>query len=222
MSLPEPSDKIFKLDGYRMHDCGGRVGVWLAKGAPYEHQLLYQIKELDLGGTVFDVGAHVGNHTIYLAAHGYKVQAWEPHEPSREILMSNLELNPHLADNIVVHEWAAGDRLTHGRFTKGMWLEFDPTRGGANMKLERGDIPVMPIDGKVQVDDLTVVKVDVEGMEPHVLRGMVDLLSEFRPIVYAETHSQEKEQEIRTILKPLGYSRTEIIEMGSPMHRWDA
>lgn len=218
MSLPEPSERIFEMDGYRMHDSGGRVSQWLAKGAPYEHKLLYQIRDLALGGTVFDVGAHVGNHSLFLAANGYRVQAWEPYAPSRLLLRQNLELNPHL--DVAVHSWAAGDRETVGRFTKGMWLEFDPARDGATMKVDRGDIPVKPIDGNAVVDDLTVVKVDVEGMEPHVLRGMRQTLLEHLPVVYAETHTDEAERAIASVLEPLGYTLGERIKMGSMMHRW--
>lgn len=206
------------MDGYRMHDCGGRVGAWLAKGAPYEHKLLYQIRDLGLSGTAFDVGAHVGNHALYLASIGLKVHAWEPHEPSRRILYSNLELNPHLS--VTVHPWAAGDRDTYGRFTKGMWLEFDPFRDGATMKVDRGDIPVHPIDGRLNVDDLAVVKIDVEGMEPHVLRGMRQTLLANLPVVYCETHDPEAELSQRAVLEPLGYTLAETIKMGSPVTRW--
>ena len=117
--------------------------------------------------------------------------------------------------------WAAGDRDTVGRFTKGMWLEFDPTRAGATMKVDRGDVPVHRIDERVKVGSLAVVKVDVEGMEPHVLRGMRGLLRKHLPVVYCETHTDEKEAEIASVLEPLGYTLTEKLKQGSPMHRWN-
>lgn len=219
MTLPEPTDRIFQLDGYRMHDTGGRIGQWLAKGAPYEHRLLYQIRDTIPPGVAFDVGAHIGNHSLFLAANGFDVHAWEPYGYSRSLLHRNLLLNPHLS--VKVHPWAAGDRDTVGRFTRGMWLEFDPTRDGATLKVDRGDVPVHRIDDRVAVDSLAVVKVDVEGMEPHVLRGMRQTLRLHRPVVYCETHTKDKEDEIRSVLEPLGYTLTEKLRQGSPMHRWD-
>lgn len=207
------------MGGYRIGDCGGRVGAWLAKGAPYEHKLLYQIRDRHPTGSAFDVGAHVGNHTLFLAALGLKVWAWEPYGPTRDLLRANVLLNPHL--DITVVPWAAGDRDTVGRFTKGMWLEFDPAREGATMKVDRGDIPVHPIDSRLNVDDLAVVKIDVEGMEPHVLRGMRDHLLRNLPVVYCETHDDAAESEQRAVLEPLGYSLAETIKMGSPVTRWE-
>ena len=169
-----------------------------------------QIRDTIEPGIAFDVGAHVGNHSLFLAAAGFDVYAWEPYEPSRRLLHANLRLNPHL--NVRVFPWAAGDRDTVGRFTKGMWLEFDPTRTGATMKVDRGDVPVHRIDDRINVDGLAVVKVDVEGMEPHVLRGMRRLLRKHLPVVYAETHTDEKESELRSVLEPLGYTLTERIK----------
>ena len=89
------------------------------------------------------------------------------------------------------------------------------------MKVDRGDVPVHKIDDRINVDGLAVVKVDVEGMEPHVLRGMRRLLRKHLPVVYCETHTDEKESELRSVLEPLGYTLTERIKQGSPMHRWN-
>lgn len=199
----------------------GRVGSKLAHGEPYERKLLVDIHQKALAGTAFDVGAHIGNHSLYLAAVcGLKVHAWEPHDASRQQLEANLTLNPAL--DVTVHSWAAGAEDNRGRFTRGMWLEFDPTRDGDKLTAGRGDIPVHRIDDHLDVDDLSVVKVDVEGMEADVLEGMSRHLERCRPIVYAETHRVTDDQKIGAVLEPLGYQRTGRIQMGSVMVRWEA
>jgi FkbM family methyltransferase len=199
----------------------GRVGSKLAHGEPYERKLLVDIHQHGFTGTAFDVGAHIGNHTLYLAAIcGLQVHAWEPYDGSRSMLETNLALNPDL--DVTVHAWAAGAENNHGRFTRGMWLEFDPTRDGDTLKLDRGDIPVHRIDDHLDVTDLAVVKVDVEGMEPDVLAGMSDHLTRCRPVVYAETHTITADRNIGSVLEPLGYRRTGRIKMGSVMVRWEA
>lgn len=205
---------------YRIVNPGpGRVGSKLANREPYEKKLLQEIARQGFTGTAFDIGAHIGNHTLYLAAVcGLKVHAWEPFPDSRTQLEHNLTLNPNL--KVTVHDWAAGDRDTHGRFTKGMWLEFDPTRDGATMKVDRGDIPVRRIDDHVQVDDLAVVKVDVEGMEAAALTGALDNIARCRPVIYAEAHTPHDHESVRDVLAPLGYMHTHTVRMGSPMDRW--
>lgn len=208
-------------ESYRIVNPGGRVGSHLDKGIPYEHKLLGDIHNRHLTGTAFDVGAHVGNHSLYLAAVcGLRVHAWEPYDKSRAMLEANLELNPWL--DVVVHDWAAGRADARGRFTKGMWLEFDPSREGAVMQLERGDIPIHRIDDHLHVDDLAVVKIDVEGMEADVLAGMAEHLQRCGPVVYAETHTRAARRRLQEVLHPLGYLQSGSISMGSVMTVWEA
>lgn len=202
----------------------GRVGSKLAMGEPYEKKLLVDIYQQGRTGSAFDVGAHIGNHALYLAAIcGLKVYAFEPHRASLEQLYANLALNPGLP--IEVYEWAAGASEAYGRLSRGMWLEFDPSRNGSELKLDRpgeaGDIPVHRLDDQLDVADLSVVKVDVEGMEPDVLRGLTRHLRRSHPVVYAETHSDLAYRATAAVLQPLGYRMTRGIHMGSPMHRWE-
>lgn len=205
---------------YRIVNPGpGRVGSKLANGEPYEKKLLQEIARQGFVGTAFDIGAHIGNHSLYLASVcGLKVHAWEPYGESRAQLEHNLTLNPEL--NITVHDWAAGDRDTHGRFTSGMWIEFDPSREGAAMKVDRGDVPVRRIDDHLQVDDLAVVKVDVEGMEAAALSGAIRNIERCLPVVYAEAHTKADHDSVADVLEPLGYRHTYTVRMGSPMDRW--
>ena len=86
---------------YRINNPGeGRIGSKLNNREPYERKLLVDCYQLSRTGTVFDVGAHIGNHTLYFAAIcGMEVHAWEPFADSRKQLEANLALNPGLAVN---------------------------------------------------------------------------------------------------------------------------
>lgn len=205
---------------YRIINPGaGRVGSKLAMGEPYERKLLVDVYQQQLTGTAFDVGAHIGNHTLFLAAVcGFRVHAWEPYARSRAMLLDNLALNTTL--DVTVHDWAAGAADGRGRFTSGMWIEFDPDRDGAAVKLDRGDIPVHRIDDHLDIDDLVVMKIDVEGMEPHVIAGAIGHIGRCRPVIYAETHTPDAHREVEQLLRPLGYAMTRAIHMGSTMERW--
>lgn len=204
---------------YRIINPGpGRVGSKLAHGEPYERKLLVDCYQQNLTGTAFDVGAHIGNHTLYLAAIcGLKVHAWEPHDASRAQLEANLALNDL---DVTVHEWAAGAADNRARFTRGMWLDFDPTRDGDTLKLERGDIPVHRIDDHLDIRDLSLIKVDVEGMEADVIDGAMGHIERSRPVIYSETHTEESHASVAALLEPAGYAMTRAIHMGSTMERW--
>lgn len=206
---------------YRINNPGtGRVGSKLNMGIPYEQKLLNQVYNDHHTGVAFDIGAHVGNHTLFFAAVcGLTVHAWEPYDLSRGMLEDNIALNPGL--DITVHPWAAGDRHTRGRFTTGMWLEFDPERDGDTLKLERGHIPVHPIDDEVNIQNVAVVKIDVEGMESEVLAGMVNHLDRDRPVVYTEAHTDHDLLKIRRVIGPLGYKVVRYLHMGSRQVRWE-
>lgn len=205
---------------YRIGNPGpGRVGSKLAHGEPYERKLLVDCHQLGLTGTAFDVGAHIGNHSLYLAAIcGLKVHAWEPHEQSREALEANLALNDL---DVTVHPWAAGAADARGRFTRGMWIEFDPTRDGDTLKLDRGHVQVQRIDDHVDVPDLSLIKIDVEGMEAMVIAGALGHITRSRPVIYAEAHTAESHAAVAEQLEPIGYRMTRAIHMGSTMERWE-
>lgn len=147
------------------------------------------------------------------------MHAWEPHTESRAQLEANVALNPTL--DITVHAWAAGAADQRGRFTAGMWLEFDPTRDGDALKLDRGHVPVHRIDDHLDVADLAVVKIDVEGMEAQVIEGALGHIDRSHPVIYSETHTEESHRSVAALLEPLGYQMTRAIRMGSVMERWE-
>ncbi|HEU0303485.1 MAG TPA: FkbM family methyltransferase [Gaiellaceae bacterium] len=72
-----------------------------------------------------------------------------------------------------------------------------------------------PDEGTVSLDDLAygadgfvpdLVKLDVEGMEVRAIRGGQRLLSERRPHVIVETHSQDLDAACRELLEDHGYA----------------
>lgn len=206
---------------YRIHNPGGRIGSKIADGAPYERRLLYAIHERHRfsGGVAFDIGAHVGNHTLFLAAiTGLDVVAIEPHPASFDALTLNLNLNPALLPGphdgpvVVTRNMAAGRHPSRAAF-----------RGRMVLKLDRGDVPVVPIDDMdVDMGRVSVVKVDVEGMEPDALAGMAGFLERDHPVVWAEVHTPERILAVNRVLDPFGYRATTSIRMGSTMMCWEA
>lgn len=205
---------------YRIHDPGGRIGSKVSHGEPYERKLLVDIQQQNLTGTAVDVGAHVGNHALFLAAIcGLRVLAFECHAETVERLLENVALNPDL--DIEVHDVALGSEKGSGRLTGGRWVEFDPSRPDKGVLVAGSDVEVRCFDDEFDLDDLAVVKVDVEGTEPAVLAGMADHLERCSPVVYAECHDDDAKAAVDAVLAPLGYAITRHLHMGSRMVRWE-
>lgn len=197
---------------YRMYNPGGRIGKRMSSGKPYEHKLLHQIRGRNLKGSALDLGAHVGNHSIYLAlVCGLKVHAWEADAGRREQLAANLRLNEKISKRVTVYPYAAGAGTGFGSW-----------KGGRYMSLDVGDgpVPIRAVDEVMDVPDLSLVKIDIEGMEPDALRGMREHLKRSHPVVYTEVHTDEAHRAQAAVLKPLGYQMTSPVVMGSRMECW--
>lgn len=197
---------------YQMVDPGGRIGKFVTAGEPYERKLLASIgQNVDpASGIAVDVGAHVGNHSLYLGALGFRVEAYEPDPATFTQLEHNLTLNSSL--NVVAYRVALG--LSDG---SARWSETTKMR---TVPDPDGPLPVIAYDDIAARGRIAVVKIDVEGNEPDVIAGMIGMLTRDRPAVYAEAHTHEAliEQEIE--FTPLGYHLDHLIHMGSRMACW--
>lgn len=130
-----------------------------------------------------DIGANVGNHSLFFAKLFQTVHAFEPNPRTFGLL----KVNSELADNIVAHNVALGSRP--GKAS----LNFNPLNIG-----EASLNPIMrgPSDVEIQIerlDDLSgqlgqvaFIKLDVEGFETEVISGAKTVLERFRPVIAFE------------------------------------
>ena len=154
------------------------------RGKFYEEDLLLVLAELlPPGQRVLDVGANVGNHTLYFALFGgaEHVTAVEPNARAGALLDINLALNG--CDTVqVLHGVAFSDRDSRGSMGDipgnlgGAW--FEPEAGG-QVRAVRGD-------DVIGEQEFSFVKVDVEGMEMQTLRGLAGLVRRCRPTFMVE------------------------------------
>jgi FkbM family methyltransferase len=141
------------------------------------------------GDVVLDVGANVGFFTLIaarLVGSEGRVYAFEPLPSNVETLRRNVELNA-LA-NVEIIEAAVGAvegraRLALGRSSLDGRLIADDQSAEESV-----EVRVVSLDGVGLRDPARVVKIDVEGAEWDVLKGMKDLLRT-RPIILCEVHS---------------------------------
>ena len=140
-------------------------------------------------GDIIDVGANVGVFSLYLAKQFPErvIHAFEPNPSTCEALRGNVLLNGR--ENIRVQQRAVSDREGTLRFNA------DPVRRGTARVALAGDphpleVPCTTLDAYVAkqgITSISLMKIDVEGVEAQVLRGARRMLEQQIPrIIFYE------------------------------------
>jgi len=183
----------------------------------YEPELHEVLKrELRGGGVMVDVGANIGVHSLPVArmlqASGSEghVYAFEPAPDTAERLRRTAQRNG-VASRVEVVQVALGDRPRTASLRSA--TEHTPLDVGMRSLYGSGGdaipVQVTPFDTWAESARLTrwdVLKMDVEGAETEVLRGMQHTLSTLRPRLLAIEVVDE-------LLRRAGSSRTELVSL---------
>lgn len=177
-------------------------------GKFYELQILRLIETHFNGGTFLDIGANVGNHSIFVAKTfpDAKVIAFEPHPDAFAVLSANVSFN-RLSDRISLVNKALSDTYhtatirTPAHNLGGSTLELD-IRG-------KSKADYFDICGTVIGDDyldtlIDFIKLDVEGHELKVLSGLSNTIKEMRPTIFVEV-DERTDCLVQDFLFNLGY-----------------
>jgi FkbM family methyltransferase len=155
-------------------------------GKFYEEQELSLIKKhLPAQATFVDVGANVGNHSLFVAAFSQpkKIIPFEPNPLAFKLLLANIVMNGfHDLFDLRHIGLGLSDQTASG------FAMSDQTRnlGGAKMQPEGGDIQTVRGDDILAEEDPDFVKIDVEGMEMQVLRGLDQTIRRCAPMILLE------------------------------------
>lgn len=146
--------------------------------------LLYLEKNYPEQNVILDVGANIGNHTVFFATHFRynKIIAFEP-IPENYVL---LEKNTRPFYSVSIRRVAIGDGDLSIR------MRIDRENMGACEVTPEGDVHVEQIRlDDLFVDPVTLIKIDVEWYEPFVLLGAKSLIEEDKPLILIEDTNQE-------------------------------
>jgi len=172
-----------------VNDRGDHIQKWWCRGQWYESTMLDAMAAVSAGGTFIDIGAHQGNHTLYMArVVGVQTVAIEPDPINAKWLVMNTALNA-LHEKVRVARYGVSD-VPQTRYAKrtprnsGMTeLVADHTGGQAIICL-----PLPTILEQVGVDGpIDIIKVDAERMEKEVLAGALPVIAAHRPHLFVET-----------------------------------
>ncbi len=144
---------------------------------------------------ILDVGAWVGTWSIAMNKFCGRVIAFEPDALHYECLVKNVP------DNVETHQLAIGSEkklisLSDDNFTQ------------SKRVMGEGSIPMVTIDS-LELDDVDLIKIDVEGYEMEVLKGAEKTLQDVQYIMIELNNNTKKygssNGKIEEYLESLGF-----------------
>lgn len=179
----------------------------------YIYRMKAVIRRKNQSNVVVDVGANIGNHSVFFANFlADQLIAIEPNPQVLSTLRINLDAN---ATHYALYEHAVGEKKSRGKLSV-------PVHMGENVGAARIAAQDSDVDVKISTLDSTIsawannntnkftvclLKIDVEGMEPQVLSGAKETIRLHHPHIFVEAASKADLASTQDFLMPLGYKR---------------
>ncbi len=178
---------------------------------PYKTEAI--INNFTKGTVFFDIGAHFGYYSAIVAMLNEgegQVFAFEPRPMNARFFRKHMDINGF--DNVVLFETAVGE--TDGE------VFFDSRHGSATGRVSaKGNINIRQVSIDRMVKDNTLpppgfIKIDVEGGEIEVLKGLKDVVASCKPKMLVATHNPDCHEYVLNFMEENGY-HFEILNPGS-------
>lgn len=179
------------------NDCG--VTDHVKTGTIYEAHIFKYIRDnLNvLNTTIIDIGANLGFHTLEFAdmvGPKGEVVSFEPQKLIYYQLCGNIMLNGF--KNVTAHNIALSDENTILKM-ENLQYTSDDTINIGNAHLDAWTqtghnlVTVKKLDDYKFVEQVSIIKVDVQGYEPKVLDGAINTINTHRPIIFIEIEQDQ-------------------------------
>jgi len=193
----------------------------------YERPVEMAIKKMLRPGSVFiDIGANIGYFSIMAARQcsSCTVVAFEPVKELFEEMKANILLND--IPNIIPLDYAAGDKEEE----RTIFLSGSENRGMSSLQKPENymgktqQVKVVSIDewfSRSGLKKVDLIKIDVEGNEPAVLKGMESVIKKFRPVLIMEVNPETlllfkwTVRDIDLLVREMGYESKLLTNKGA-------
>ncbi len=193
-------------------------------GGNYEGYILETIQKHDIKNkTIWDVGAHMGYHSLlfakYIGENG-KIIAFEPNPKIRKILQENINDNSELSSKIATRKEALSDKISHSTMSISKHGHQTSSSGGylntitpplekeSYKNFECVGVDTDTVDNLIQNKKVAIpylMKIDIEGAEFDLLKGAKNTLQTIQPILIIEIHNISMMFHVQKLLTKLGY-----------------
>jgi len=192
------------------------------------HFLDYINKNYNNQTGILDIGANIGNHSLFFAKflNCNMVHSFEPVQSNIDLIKKNMEI---FKDKNVIYEIALSNK--HG--TMPLYNSQHGNNGGFSLHsysngssfVVKDSVEVITLDS-LNLTNISMIKIDVENHENEVLQGGKQTILKNKPIIFIENlyhgypnvcPNPNPHQEI---FEELGYYRKETNILGSFMDLW--
>ena len=170
----------------------------------YEEDMLKKWFHYGAFKVVLDIGANIGNHTLFFASNSpdAEVYSFEPMPVNYKLLAANVS-NNQLSSRVHLYNKAVGDIKCCAR------MKLISANNNGTARITEDDDQDSETVEVVVIDDLNLpdpdfIKIDTEGHEVQVLRGMKKTLNRSNAFVWLEIDA-ENALEVYQIMDSLGY-----------------
>lgn len=160
--------------------------------------------------SILDIGANIGNHSLYWATqrNAKHIVSFEPIESTFNVLKTNIDING-LSHKVTLNNFALGENKGFASVDPASIVK-DPST--VSLVETHGDdsnsgIQIESLDSlDLPLEQIDLMKVDVEGFEMSVLKGGKSTIEKHKPLIFIETFP-ENASAVDTFLTELGYKK---------------
>jgi len=176
-------------------------------------------------GYILDIGAHTGVFSLAAMASNSNVNviSFEPHFMNFSRLLLNFRANQFLNFNAFM--FCVGDKNSLVPFSISTDINYLTTGGSVGNRNDGTSLSIQQIalDKFLPIDvikNVSLIKIDVEGYEPHCLNGMHNVL-ELGATIFFECINSESGQKVQEILSKYKYKFYEIDDLAETINPVD-
>ncbi|MCO5240869.1 MAG: FkbM family methyltransferase [Chitinophagaceae bacterium] len=189
-----------------------RKWIWISgnkyitgREEPYKTEAF--LSHFKKGEIFFDIGAHIGYFSAMASVLNNgegKVFAFEPRPMNIDFFKKHMAKN-HFSD-VTLFEVAVGDTDKEVRFDSNRGSATGRIAPDGNLEVKQVSVGRMVKEGSLPVP--TFIKIDVEGGEIEVLKGLEELIATTKPKLLVATHNAECHSFVLEFLDKYSYSYT--------------
>ena len=176
-------DNIIKVNGMWVPADDQHINEWIS-GQPFTQNkcLTHFIRYCEQNDisfrTAIDVGAWCGTWAKIMSEHCHKIVAFEPDPTHYECLTKNVGMD------VETHQLAVG--------SESRLISLNTDRHTQSKRVVgTGDIPMITLDS-LEIEDVDLIKIDVEGLEMQVLEGARNTLEKAQYIMIELNNNSKK------------------------------
>lgn len=155
------------------------------------------------GSTILDIGANVGHHSLFFSKFGKKVHSFEPFSEVSARLEQKIADNG--LKNVHLHKIALGEKDEVKEFFAsdsnntgtGSFVNRQTSREPVKLSIFNGDSYLE----RNNITDIGFIKIDVEGFEIEVLKGLKQTINKYQPIIFFEWSCTDSNNEFKAFVQ---------------------